>query len=290
MNIHQLTSFIAAAEAGSFSKAAEASFISTPGLLQQITLLERDLGFKLFDRSPAGVTLTRGGAHFYDAAKEILRLYEESKEYGQALGRQRSTVIRIGCTGGEIPPFLHGLCTAFENEHPDYAYSFQEAHYTKQLEGIAADEFDVVFLPHLQQIEKLGLRFTEAYRDPYVCCVSPHHPLANAELITLDDLHKETLYVERLYRGEAVMAKLEKDAAKRHLDITFDEEPFGPALALQVALGGGVIPCPARYAGNMVNLKSVPFDVEPSEYGLVSRWDASEPVQEFISFAAGFFV
>lgn len=58
---HQLDAFIKVADTGSFGKAAEAMYISPPALIQQINLLEGRCGFKLFNRSNRGVTLTPAG-------------------------------------------------------------------------------------------------------------------------------------------------------------------------------------------------------------------------------------
>ena len=55
---HQLDTFIRAAEAGSFSKAAEQMFITPTAVIKQINLLEDALDVKLFDRSHRGLTLT----------------------------------------------------------------------------------------------------------------------------------------------------------------------------------------------------------------------------------------
>lgn len=70
MNDRQLSSFIETAKLGSFSKAASVLFISPAALIQQINLLERDLGFPLFNRTNHGVTLTENGVHFLTSAKK----------------------------------------------------------------------------------------------------------------------------------------------------------------------------------------------------------------------------
>lgn len=81
MNDRQLSSFIETAKLGSFSKAASVLFISPAALIQQINLLERDLGFPLFNRTNHGVTLTENGVHFLTSAKKIISLYEEARYY-----------------------------------------------------------------------------------------------------------------------------------------------------------------------------------------------------------------
>ena len=70
----QLDAFIKVADSGSFSKAAEAMYISAPAIIQQINLLEASCGFKLFARSNHGVKLTPAGRSLYEDAKTIIRL------------------------------------------------------------------------------------------------------------------------------------------------------------------------------------------------------------------------
>ena len=67
MNDRQLTSFLKIVETGSFSKAAQESYISVPAMVQQIDRLEEDLGFRLFSRTNQGAILTEDGVVFCDA-------------------------------------------------------------------------------------------------------------------------------------------------------------------------------------------------------------------------------
>lgn len=63
----QLETFICVADAGSFNKAAEQSYITPTAVIKQINLLEADLGVKLFARTHRGLTLTKAGMSLYNA-------------------------------------------------------------------------------------------------------------------------------------------------------------------------------------------------------------------------------
>ena len=65
----QLETFLRVADAGSFNKAAEESYITPTAVIKQINLLEESLGVKLFDRSHRGLTLTKAGRSMYQDAK-----------------------------------------------------------------------------------------------------------------------------------------------------------------------------------------------------------------------------
>ena len=65
---HQLETFIRVADAGSFNKAAEESYITPTAIIKQINLLEDSLGVKLFKRTRRGLTLTKAGRSMYQDA------------------------------------------------------------------------------------------------------------------------------------------------------------------------------------------------------------------------------
>ena len=69
----QLETFLKVADAGSFNKAAEESFITPTAVIKQINLLEDSLGVKLFIRSHRGLTLTKAGQSLYNDARYIIR-------------------------------------------------------------------------------------------------------------------------------------------------------------------------------------------------------------------------
>ena len=64
MNDRQIRAFLAVAQQGSFSRAAEGLYLSKQGLMKQVDALEKELGFRLLLRGPAGVTLTPAGREF----------------------------------------------------------------------------------------------------------------------------------------------------------------------------------------------------------------------------------
>ena len=72
MQLRDIQYVIAAAEAGSFSKAALVVHVSQPALSQMIQRLEDELGVKLFIRKSNKVILTEEGAIFCEEGREIL--------------------------------------------------------------------------------------------------------------------------------------------------------------------------------------------------------------------------
>src|SRR6266567_3881682 len=84
LNLKQLEVFIKVAESGSFSKGAEATFITQSTVSQHILALENEFGLKLLDRTGKGALLTEGGKLLLDRAR---RLVDYAREIPLALGR-----------------------------------------------------------------------------------------------------------------------------------------------------------------------------------------------------------
>jgi LysR family nitrogen assimilation transcriptional regulator len=98
MNRKQITYFLAVADAGSFSRAAERLRVAQPALSTRIGELEADIGFTLFDRHARGVRLTPHGMALLPHAKEIESAFERATRALQSSAKNDAAVISIGVT------------------------------------------------------------------------------------------------------------------------------------------------------------------------------------------------
>ena len=80
MEVHQLRYFVAVAETGSFTRAAERCLVAQPSLSQQIRKLEEELGQALFERLGRRVRLTAAGHILYERAASILASLAEAQD------------------------------------------------------------------------------------------------------------------------------------------------------------------------------------------------------------------
>ena len=91
----QLETFLRVADAGSFNKAAEESFITPTAVIKQINLLEASLDVQLFERTHRGIVLTKAGKSLYQDAKYVIQYSKEAVIRAQNAMQENTDVIRI---------------------------------------------------------------------------------------------------------------------------------------------------------------------------------------------------
>src|SRR3954462_9475497 len=115
--MRQLRYFIAIAEEGNFSRAAERLHVSQPPLSTQIKSLEEELGVRLLTRTNRGVALTPAGSVFYEETRTVLARLEHAR--GQGLRAERGDigilfVVFVSIADyGILPPALKHFRTRF---------------------------------------------------------------------------------------------------------------------------------------------------------------------------------
>src|SRR5882757_5058389 len=152
MNLRQLQYFVAIADEGSFTRAAERLLVAQPSLSQQMKTLERELGGQLLERLPSGVRLTAAGKAFMpDARLAVAHAAHAARNARSALGLQAgelevATVTSIAF--GVLPP-------AFELWHAHYpgtTIALREYAHRKTLEdAVGAGIGDVAVGPRPRQ-------------------------------------------------------------------------------------------------------------------------------------------
>jgi DNA-binding transcriptional LysR family regulator len=91
VSLAQLEYFVAVAEEGHLTRAAERLHISQPPLTRAVQKLEAELGVPLFERTQKGMRLLPAGRHFLTRAKQILTLVESTRrEATEQASAQRS--------------------------------------------------------------------------------------------------------------------------------------------------------------------------------------------------------
>ncbi len=85
MNSKQIEYVLEAAKTNNFNRAAENLFVSQPTMTYQIKLLESEIGFPIFDRSPKGAVLTMAGEQFVTTLQDVQNQIKKAVEQGPKL-------------------------------------------------------------------------------------------------------------------------------------------------------------------------------------------------------------
>jgi DNA-binding transcriptional LysR family regulator len=143
VELRHLRYFVAVAELGSVSRAAERLFIAQPPLSLQIKQLEDEVGVKLLLRYPRGVRLTDAGRAFLIEAKDLLARSERAKSNARHNSSARGGFVRIGYVPSAghaiLPRFLQGI----RQLRPDSEIDLREMITPRQIQALCAGEIDV---------------------------------------------------------------------------------------------------------------------------------------------------
>ena len=188
MELHQLRYFLAVAQTGSFSRAAELCFVAQPSLSQQIGKLERELKEKLFDRERNGAVLTEAGEKLRIRAERVVNELRLAQEEIRDLRGEVGGPLRLGVLPTIAPYYLPKVLPLFLAEFPAIELAvFEET--TQQLVTALRDrELDLALLspPLPNQLASAAI-----FSEELLLALPPSHPLASRSEIPLDELREE---------------------------------------------------------------------------------------------------
>lgn len=198
----QLETFIRVADAGSFNKAAEQSYITPTAVIKQINLLEESLGIKLFERSHRGLILTKAGKSLYQDAKYVIQYCRDSVTRAKNAMQSDSNVIRIGTSPMTPAQLLMQLWPKIQKRCPDIRFQIIPFENTpenaREILANLGKNIDVVGGIFDETMLNLrGCAGMELTRKVFCCQVSVNHRLAEKDKLVIQDLYGENLLLMR---------------------------------------------------------------------------------------------
>lgn len=282
----QLDAFIKVADSGSFSKAAEAMYISAPAIIQQINLLEASCGFKLFVRSNHGVKLTPAGRSLYEDAKTIIRLSQDALNKARRLAESSETTVRIGTSLLYKCRLLPDLWTKVSEKHPELKIEIlpmtehQNRGEVFSALGVHFDLFEGIY----GSAGWDGLcQFLELDRTPICCAVAKNHRLAGMKNLTMQDLNGE--YIVMPIEG----VSKEVDDFRNHIRKQYptvqivDSKRYDVDTFTLCEVNGYVLITQPVYTDIHNNLVTIPLETNYTlPYGLMYANEPTLATQKFI--------
>ena len=147
MELRQLEYFVAVVEAGSFTRAAERLHMSQPPLSVAIHKLERELGVKLLERTPRGVTPTAAGTYLLATGGHLILQRNRMADTVGLIGEGLAGELMIGSEPLVIEDFLAGCLQEFVDQAPNVHLQLIEQPPGAILDALSQGRVDLACLP-----------------------------------------------------------------------------------------------------------------------------------------------
>ncbi|BCH35386.1 LysR family transcriptional regulator [Mesorhizobium sp. L-8-10] len=191
--LRQLQYFVAVAEQGTVSRAAQNLSISQSSVTEAIKELEGDLGVELFERHPRGLTVTHKGHQFLRHATKILADVSDAR---LAFSRDQEIVggrLQLGVTSLVAGYVLSDLLARYRRAFPavDVSAIEDNGDYLEHL--LVGGELDVAVMVISNLRDRMALQAEILEVSPYRLWLPLGHHLAGADIIGINDIAAEPL-------------------------------------------------------------------------------------------------
>ena len=227
MTLQQLKYVIAIAEKGSINEAAKVLYISQPSLTNAMHDLENDLGIQLFIRNNKGIRVTNKGEEFLRYARQVIEQVvlledkylnkEPEKQYFHISAQHYNFAVRA---------FID-LVQEYGPDEYDLALSEKKTYDIIEDVKNGRSELGILYLADfnkkviMRTLKEYNLTFTEMYTTKPYIFISARHPLADRDLIRMEDLEPYPyIYFEQgesnsFYFAEEVLSTYDYKRLKR---------------------------------------------------------------------------
>jgi DNA-binding transcriptional LysR family regulator len=236
MELNQLETFLAVAEERSFSRAAMRLHRTQPAVSQVIRKLEESVGETLFDRAARDGSLTAAGILLRDYALRLLALRREASSALDELKSLERGHLQLAANEYTCMYLLPAI-DAFRREFPHVGVTVQRMLASRIPEELNRRTFElgvISFRPDPAQIRTIAV-----YGDSLAFIVSPQHPLARAQRVSIRDLGNENFIAHNVASPlrRKVIEAFQRHRTPLHMGI---ELPTIEAIKRFVAMGNGV--------------------------------------------------
>lgn len=295
IEVRHLRYFLAVAEAGHITRAAEALGMQQPPLSQQIKALESALGLQLLRRHPKGVALTDAGRLFQAEAERLLHGFGEMQERMHAFARGTRGTVALGFTSSaaahDFTPHVLRVC---RSRHPEIQLTVSENNAAEITEAVAASRLHCGIL-RVPVARPEGLEFETLLDEPAVLAVPRDHRLAKPAAgrrrspVALRELQGESLILTRRPGAPGLYANLLAACSREGVEVRIAAEVDRMLTNLNlVAAGVGVSVVPASMQGTHARAVVYRPLPKPAQLGapltlVYRRHDCAGPTSTFLA-------
>jgi DNA-binding transcriptional LysR family regulator len=289
--LRQIQYFIAVAEQGSITRAAQNLSISQSSVTEALKELETDLGVELFDRHPRGLTITHNGHQFLRHATKILSSVSDARTSFSGNKNELSGKLNIGVTSLVAGYVLSDLLARYRRACPGVEVSAIEDNggYLEHL--LVGGELDVAVMVISNLRDRMALQAEILETSPYRLWLPMGHPLVSADIISIADIAREPLIMLTVDEIEENTGKLLSALGARP-HVAFRTRSVEAVRSL-VATGAGVallpdlVYRPWSLEGDRIESRDVSGALPVVQVGMVWRKGSSLPqaARDFVGIA-----
>jgi DNA-binding transcriptional LysR family regulator len=239
--VNQLRYFLAVAEDGQFTKAAERLCVAQPSVSAQIRRLEALLGTSLFHRGPGPVTLTDAGETLLPIARRVLADLTSIEDEISGLDRLLRGHVAVGATPSLSATLLPTVLGGFHRLHPGVAIRVSEQGSPQLVDELLAGTLDLALA--IAPVQLRGLASVALAEEELVVITPPDHPLGDRPAVTVPELADYPMVMFR--PGYDLRTSTLASFAEHGLEpqVAVEGGEMGSVLALVAAgLGAAVVP------------------------------------------------
>ncbi|MGO7017582.1 LysR substrate-binding domain-containing protein [Rhizobium leguminosarum] len=289
--LRQVQYFVAVAEQGSVTRAAQNLSISQSSVTEALKELETDLGVALFERHPRGLTITHNGHQFLRHATKILASVSDARTSFSGQQSALSGTLNIGVTSLVAGYVLSDLLARYRRACPGIEVSAIEDNggYLEHL--LVGGELDVAVMVISNLRDRMALQAEILETSPYRLWLPMGHPLVSADIISVADITREPLIMLTVDEIEENTGKLLSALGARP-HVAFRTRSVEAVRSL-VATGAGVallpdlVYRPWSLEGDRIESRDVSGSLPVVQVGMVWRKGSSLPqaARDFVGIA-----
>ncbi len=289
--LRQLQYFVAVAEQGSVTRAAQNLSISQSSVTEALKELESDLGVELFERHPRGLSITHNGHQFLRHATKILATVSDARTSFSGKQSEPGGTLNIGVTSLVAGYVLSDLLARYRRACPDVEVSAIEDNggYLEHL--LVGGELDVAVMVISNLRDRMALQAEILETSPYRLWLPMGHPLVSADIISVADITREPLIMLTIDEIEENTGQLLTTLGARP-HVAFRTRSVEAVRSL-VATGAGVallpdlVYRPWSLEGDRIESRDVSGSLPVVQVGIVWRKGSSLPqaARDFVGIA-----
>lgn len=159
MELYQLKTFVAIAKEGNLTRAAERVFTSAPAASAQLKALEDELGVRLFERTPRGMSPTAAGQRLLEEAERTLASAMRMQSAADQLRGAAQGVVRFGTVVDPVALRLGSVLVTLAQQHPQVTLQLKQGLSYETLAAVQRGELDCAYvLSDAERLEGFELR------------------------------------------------------------------------------------------------------------------------------------